>query len=906
MLALAAPVLLALFPVQGAERGEAPRGNLPAVLCTALQAGPQGFLAKKGEKDGSIQVSIQFYTPNYPDAPVTRRVRELLKADRSLSISSWGGIRLPAGSGNASLIMAIAGRTAPDIMNSYFHIIRNDIKQGFLYPLNEWIGEDKNGNGRIDDDEAVWAGWKSIPMLWRHVATVGGKVYGLPQASYAYMGIIFRTDLVQAAGLDPENPPQTWDELIYWCQRLTDPGKQISGAVYQRGQRGIVIMPYGFTWLPWIQSAGGSPIVQARKDPATGKEYLFPMEATAFITPDGKDLAVAEPRWHADFTSAAAMAAAELYHRLRWMKWLRDPQTKEPVNLTEADMHNGYVTSNGRKIDFTEQDVIAGVARSAMGQRDLGPWEMLSRGEVAMVTWFVSDLSSFASYAKLDPDLLSWFPFPAGPGPDGRRVVQKQNHYVTLCEAVGDRPKNERDKIWKILTAVTDQRISDAYVQEKILSGLARFVSPSDLQRLGFADYLKDVPPMIRRNFADIESGGIGVFTEPYMGFWWPADTALNQQVLSMVLSESGENFDYRAALRRVELNANSGLMFGRTKAELDQYRPTARMLFILMACVILAFSYFIIRSFWEKKNESSKQVYKGYLPWLLLAPALVLIALWSYYPLFRGMVMAFQDYRIAGESRFVGLDNFIVLALDRSWWESLGRTVYFVFLNMVLAFLFPIFLALLLSEVPRGKIFYRTLFFLPQVSSGIVIALMWKLMYDPTPAGFLNQVIALLNKLPLVNLPTQTWLENPQLAMLCCVIPTVWATMGMASLIYLAALHSIPAELYEAADLDGAGVFHKIRSITFPTLLPLIIINFVGAFIGTFQNMGNIFLLTFGGPGEVTTVAGLRIWQEAYANLRFSMATSMAWVLGSILIGFTYLQIRILRKVEFKKAEWT
>jgi len=269
-------------------------------------------------------------------------------------------------------------------------------------------------------------------------------------------------------------------------------------------------------------------------------------------------------------------------------------------------------------------------------------------------------------------------------------------------------------------------------------------------------------------------------------------------------------------------------------------------------------------------------------------------------------MVMAFQDYKVSGDSPFVGLNNFITLALDPSFWASLGRTCYFVALNMVLAFLTPIFLAILLTEVPRFKIFFRTLFFLPQVTSGLVIALLWKLMYKPTPAGFFNQIIELINRLPLIEIRTpQTWLQDPRIAMICCVIPTVWATMGMASLIYLAALHSIPRELYEAADTDGAGMLSKVRHITIPSILPLIIINFVGTFIATFQNMGNIFLMTFGGPGEATMVLPMRIWIEAYGNLRFSLATSMAWVMGSLLIGFTYVQIRFLRRVEFRRAEW-
>ncbi len=126
---------------------------------------------------------------------------------------------------------------------------------------------------------------------------------------------------------------------------------------------------------------------------------------------------------------------------------------------------------------------------------------------------------------------------------------------------------------------------------------------------------------------------------------------------------------------------------------------------------------------------------------------------------------------------------------------------------------------------------------------------------------------------------------------------------MGMSSLIYLAALKGVSEEIYEAAEIDGAGIWHKLTNITLPTIFPLILINFVGVFIGTFQSMGNILLLTYGGPGDATMVAGMRIWIEAYNNLRFSTATSMAWMLGMLLIAFTYLQVRILQRVEFRKA---
>jgi multiple sugar transport system permease protein len=849
----------------------------------------------------------RFYIPGYPDDPTTRRLIQLMREEPSIRIKEWGGLSLPGGAGRAPIMMGIAGRSAPDIMESWFHIINNDINQSFLYPLNEWIGEDRNGNGQIDDDEAIWDRWKDVPLQWRRVATRNGKVYGIPQPFTYNMGVIYRTDLVRAAGLDPLSPPQTWDELIYWCQKLTDPNKDIPGSVIKSGQRGIVLMPHGFFWLPWMQSAGGDPITQVRISPKTGIEHIFPMEAVAFITPEGEDLSNVDPVWRANFASPQGIEAMGFFHRLRWMKWLIDPQTKDPVNLTAEDVINGTVKVGNREIAFTPEEVITGVARGDTGQRGTGSGELFVRGEVAMMPALVQDLASAGGSIGLNPELLSWFPFPAGPGPKGQRVVQIQRHFAVMTEGVSRRPKAERDKIWKALTSITEDAVRDNGVRKQVLSGMANFANPNDLKRLGLDDYLRDVPMDVRRNYQQIDEGAIRTFTEPFMGFWVTMDMALKTHCISLVIAETGEHFDYATALKKIETQANSGLMFGRTEKELAQYRPWALAIFSGMAFVLVVFAALIIRSFLKTGNKQSSATAVGYsiAPWLMIGPALILIGLWSYYPLSRGIIMAFQDYKIVGDSKFVGLDNFIGMALDQSFWVSMLRTLQFVVLNVALAFCTPIVLALLLSEVPRGKVLYRTLFFLPQVTSGLVITLIWKLLYDPTPQGLLNQMIKLLSWLPLIHIGPQTWLQDPRLAMLCCIIPTVWASMGASSLIYLAALKGVPEESYEAVEVDGGGMRTKLTAITLPTLMPLIIINFVGVFIATFQNMGNIFLLTFGGPGDATNVIALKIWVEAYNNLRFGMATTMAWVLGSTLIGFTYLQVRMLRRVEFRKANW-
>ena len=845
-------------------------------------------LAETRNKPPTTVKIAHFFRPNQMEDATTRELIKFNRTNPDIFLEEWGGISLPGG--KSSLMMAIAGGTAPDIGLSWFHILRNEIKQEFLYPLNEWIGEDLNKNGKLDDSEIKWEPWKKVPPLFRKVATVNGKVYGLPLPEKNMVAIIYRTDLAAAAGLDPNKPPKTWDELRYWCYKLTDTEKVVPGSITRQGQKAILISSEGWKFLPWIRSAGGNPIIQIRKSPKTGREYQFPMDEVKFITPEGENLSMQPSLWRANFNSPEALQAVEFLYELRWGRWIRN--NGKPLSLKEAVK---------KGIAFKEEDVITGTARGTSKQAGEDTWSLFARGEVAMIIGGLNDLPGLSSL--IDPSLISWMPYPAAPGPKGRQTVLTQTHYAVMYVGAGNRTKEERDAIWKTMLAIRDPDVISQQINSQVLSGMSKFVSPEDLKRCGYDEYIRDIPPAIRENFKGIETGKIRSFTEPWTGFWFLIDLALGRECLGIMLGSSGENFNYQDALLEVNRKANTGLMFDIPEEELRKWRPLA---FIILVAVILGacfLGYRILRTYMKKREGGTRSVYKGYLPLLLILPALLLIILWQYYPLGRGLLMALQDYKVTGNSVFVGLDNFINLAMDMSFWRSMGRTVYFVVLNMLFAFTAPILLAIMLTEIRHCKIFYRTLFFLPHMTSGLVIALMWKLMYNPTPAGFFNQLISYLNCIPGIRLSSQAWLEDPSLAMICCIIPTIWAGMGMSSLIYLAALHSLPKELYEAADVDGAGFFGKLRHITIPTLLPLIIINFVGTFIATFQGMGNIFLMTFGGPGEATMVIGLKIWIEAYANLRFSMATAMACILGTMLICLTYLQIQYLSKVEYKRA---
>ena len=605
------------------------------------------------------------------------------------------------------------------------------------------------------------------------------------------------------------------------------------------GRRALAVenRPWGF--LPWVGAAGGD--VVRRKS-------------------GGKD---EDDAWEACFDSPECLRAAAFLQRL---------------------VRRGFV--RGLPVLSLSSDAA----------------EMFTAGEVACLFGGEDLVAYLTEHLNFPADLVGLMPFPAADA-SLRPVLQAHKHFYAMTESVAHRPKEERDRVFAAMMALASREVYDDQVRMAAREGRARWCVPSDLRRLGLDRYLDEIPAEIKRMYADLESGRIKAVTEPYVGFWQAASDLVSRRFLGILLSDAGKTLDCKAALASITVDANRGLMFDADRSRIEAKRPLARVIFGVVLCCALVIGGLLFFSHRRRQpvsaaaDEPPQPISRLLLPWLFLAPAVLSVALWSYYPLVKGAVMAFQDYKIVGEASWTGLDNFIRVASDPGFWRAWGRTLQYVMLTIVLGFTTPIVLAVLLTEIPRGKVFFRMVYFLPHLTSALVITLLWKMMYDPTENGMLNQVLAMF------GIARQSWLQDPAWAMTCCILPGVWAGAGMASLIYIAALGSLPPDYYEAAAIDGAGIFARFRHITLPQLLPLMVINFVGAFIAAFQGMGSIFLLTFGGPGDATNVLSLMIWKEAYNNLRFSTATTMAWFLGVALIGFTYLQIRFLRRVEFRSA---
>jgi multiple sugar transport system permease protein len=295
------------------------------------------------------------------------------------------------------------------------------------------------------------------------------------------------------------------------------------------------------------------------------------------------------------------------------------------------------------------------------------------------------------------------------------------------------------------------------------------------------------------------------------------------------------------------------------------------------------------------QKQKGSFLHNENVVGYLFAAPFIISFLCLTLIPMALSLYYSFCNYKIAAIPEWTGLQNYANLLKDETFRNSLLVTIQYVVIGVPLKLVFALLVAMLLTRPTKLQGFYRAVYYIPSLIGGsVAVALVWKQLF-----GSRGPVVSLIKTL---GVPNFNFFGSTTWAFLPLVLCNAWQ-FGSSMLIFASGLKQIPKDYYEAAAIDGAGYFARFRHVTFPQLAPLMVINFVGAFIAAFQGMGSIFLLTFGGPGDATQVLSLQIWKEAYSNLRFSTATTTAWYLGIALVGFTYLQIRFLRRVEFRRA---
>lgn len=529
----------------------------------------------------------------------------------------------------------------------------------------------------------------------------------------------------------------------------------------------------------------------------------------------------------------------------------------------------------------------------------------IADGKAAM--WFAYTNDVVLNMSDLNPSLLGVSAMPAGPA---GRANEINAGMWAINATITDQRKLEA--CWRFIKFFASNEAARVNTERFVELGLGKLVNPQWLQMFGYEDLVSQVDPnYVEANRELFKTG----HPEPYGRNCQQVYTILDGALDRARLEPDTPAMDILEAASK-EMDRK---LLGYTPPDvLARQRATARLVFgtLMLAIAVFfgirLFKWYSSKATWPEANGTRALSRPGFVA-ICLLPAMASVAVWSYYPLVRGLVIAFQDYKIVGKSEWVGFDNFISVFTQPIFWKSLANSFIYVGLTILIGFVLPIAIAIALNEIPRFKVLFRTLFYLPAMTSGIVIAVMWRQFYDKSETGLLNTLIRPFVEafnnwvlIPTHQTPWPTsydWLGDPKLAMLAVVIPGIWAGAGPGSILYLAALKNIPEERYEAADLDGANWRQKISRIMLPGLKPLILINLLGVFIGSFKAMESVFVLTGGGPLYATHTIGLEVWSNAFMFLKFGYATAAAWVMGSILVGFTVLQIRSVLKMRFVAA---
>ncbi|MEO8192336.1 MAG: sugar ABC transporter permease [Gemmatimonadales bacterium] len=280
---------------------------------------------------------------------------------------------------------------------------------------------------------------------------------------------------------------------------------------------------------------------------------------------------------------------------------------------------------------------------------------------------------------------------------------------------------------------------------------------------------------------------------------------------------------------------------------------------------------------------------------WFFLAPALALIGVFFFLPVAASLLLSLTDfdlYGIAdpGNTRFVGLENYWRLLQSHDFWNALKNTFYFAFVGGPLTIAVSLGAALLLSsKLVRFKGLFRTIYFTPFVTTLVAVAIVWRYLYH-TRYGLFNYVLGIVGIGPI------DWLGDPHWAMPSIILMAVWKSFGYNMLIFIAGLQAIPEELYDAAEIDGAGAVRKFFSITLPMLAPTLVFVGVITMIGYFQLFAEPYVMTQGGPLRSTTSVVLLMYEEGFRWWRMGFAASIAFVLFIVILLATLVQFRLQR----------
>ncbi|CAH0118977.1 Lactose transport system permease protein LacF [Paenibacillus sp. CECT 9249] len=273
------------------------------------------------------------------------------------------------------------------------------------------------------------------------------------------------------------------------------------------------------------------------------------------------------------------------------------------------------------------------------------------------------------------------------------------------------------------------------------------------------------------------------------------------------------------------------------------------------------------------------------------LLPNLIGFAVFILFPVLASFFMSFTDWNGFGQMKFTGFANYIRLWSDETFRISFVNSLIMTFVTVPVTLFLAILAAVALNKGVKGLKLFRTAMFLPHITATIAVAVIWQLLFNPT-MGPINSFLRAVG----IEQPPG-WFASADWALVSVIIVNIWHSVGYYMVLYLAGLQGIPSDLYEAAEIDGAGKASQFRNITLPMLSPVIFFTVIIGIINSFKVFDMVFVLTQGGPGRATHVLVFDIYNTAFQRYQYGYASAMAYVLFILILIITWIQFRGQKK---------
>ncbi len=289
-----------------------------------------------------------------------------------------------------------------------------------------------------------------------------------------------------------------------------------------------------------------------------------------------------------------------------------------------------------------------------------------------------------------------------------------------------------------------------------------------------------------------------------------------------------------------------------------------------------------------KESSLSSIKIREAIWGFLFITPNFIVVLIFTIFPVIFSFYMSLTNWNILSNPTFVGLANYQQMLGDSVAKETFLNTLYYTIISVPINVLLTMVLAAMLNQKMRGLAFYRTAYYLPVITASVAVSLMF--MWVLSTNGLANQLLGIIGLQPV------KWLTDAKIALNSVISVTIWKSLGMNMIIFLAALQDVPNELVEAAAIDGANRVQQFIHITVPLISPVIFFVTITGIIGSFQSFDLVYNMTKGGPGHATTVIGYYIWQQAFNYMHMGYGSALAYIVFIAILVLTISQW-LLRK---------